>query len=56
MQQTLGSNEYDSEIQCNCYGMGVAYNKNFITVTTIIGTAKVIKVADLDTPSIKLEH
>jgi hypothetical protein len=40
----------------NCHGMGVAYNKNFITVTTITGTAKVVKAADLDTPSIKLEH
>jgi hypothetical protein len=56
MQQTLGSNEYDSEIQCNCYGMGVAYNKDFIIVTTITGTAKVMKVTDLGTPSIKYEN
>jgi hypothetical protein len=31
MQQMLRSNEYDLEIQCNYHGMGVAYNKNFIT-------------------------
>jgi hypothetical protein len=42
---------YDSEIQCNCHRMGVAYNKNFTTVMTVSGT--VIKVADLDTSSIK---
>jgi hypothetical protein len=36
--------------------MGVDYNKDFITVTTITGTTKVIKVADLDTPSLKSEH
>jgi hypothetical protein len=49
----VGKHEYDSEIQCNCHGMGVAYNKNFITVTTIIGRVKVVKVAGLDTPLIK---
>jgi hypothetical protein len=53
MQLMLGSNEYDSEIQCNHHGTGVFCNKNFITVMTITGTVNVVKVADLETPFIK---
>jgi hypothetical protein len=30
MQQLLGSNEYDSEKQCNCHKMGVAYKAGYL--------------------------
>jgi hypothetical protein len=56
MKEMLGSHDYDYEIQCNCHGMGVVYNKNFIMVTVIIGTVNVVKVTDLETHSIKSEH